>query len=47
MESLIERRLHSDPGADPKLIRVSIGVEELEVGYMGLSLTSKVGLRSL
>lgn len=30
VESLIERRLHSDPGADPKLIRVSIGVEELE-----------------
>lgn len=31
VESLIERRLHSDPGADPKLIRVSVGVEELEV----------------
>jgi len=31
VESLIERRLDSDPGADPTLIRVSVGVEELEV----------------
>ncbi|TEB30148.1 PLP-dependent transferase [Coprinellus micaceus] len=30
VESLIERRLHSDPGADPKLIRLSVGVEEFE-----------------
>jgi cystathionine beta-lyase/cystathionine gamma-synthase len=32
VESLVERRLNSDPGADPRLIRLSIGVEEVEVG---------------
>ena len=31
VESLVERRLNSDPGADPRLIRLSIGVEEVEV----------------
>ena len=31
MESLIEQRVHSDPGADPRLIRISVGVEDLEV----------------
>ena len=31
VESLIEQRVHSDPGADPRLIRISVGVEELEV----------------
>ncbi|RXW14397.1 hypothetical protein EST38_g11458 [Candolleomyces aberdarensis] len=30
VESLVERRLNSDPGADPRLIRLSIGVEEVE-----------------
>ena len=31
VESLIEQRVHSDPGADPRLIRISVGVEDLEV----------------
>lgn len=31
VESLIEHRMTSDPTSDPRLIRVSIGVEELEV----------------
>ncbi|KAI0375737.1 cystathionine gamma-synthase [Pilatotrama ljubarskyi] len=30
VESLIEQRVHSDPGADPRLIRISVGVEDLE-----------------
>ncbi|KAI0638281.1 cystathionine gamma-synthase [Trametes polyzona] len=30
VESLIEQRIHSDPGADPRLIRISIGVEDVE-----------------
>ncbi|EJD01392.1 cystathionine gamma-synthase [Fomitiporia mediterranea MF3/22] len=30
VESLIEHRMSSDPSSDPRLIRVSIGVEELE-----------------
>lgn len=30
VESLVEHRLQSDPGADPRLIRLSIGVEEVE-----------------
>jgi cystathionine gamma-synthase len=30
VESLIEYRLQSDPKADPRLIRLSVGVEELE-----------------
>jgi len=29
VESLIEQRLQSDAGADPRLIRISVGVEEL------------------
>ncbi|KAA1466212.1 cystathionine gamma-synthase [Dentipellis sp. KUC8613] len=29
VESLIEQRSRSDPGADPRLIRISVGVEEL------------------
>lgn len=28
---MIEQRVHSDPGADPRLIRISVGVEDLEV----------------
>ena len=31
VESLIEHRVESDPDADPRLVRLSIGVEELEV----------------
>lgn len=27
----MEQRVHSDPGADPRLIRISVGVEDLEV----------------
>ncbi|KAF9006477.1 cystathionine gamma-synthase [Cyathus striatus] len=30
VESLAEYRLHSDPGADPRLVRLSIGVEDFE-----------------
>lgn len=30
VESLMEQRVQSDPGADPRLIRISVGVEELE-----------------
>ncbi|KAK2466138.1 hypothetical protein APHAL10511_001780 [Amanita phalloides] len=30
VESLIEYRLQSDPGADPRLLRLSVGVEDLE-----------------
>lgn len=30
VESLIEHRLGSDPGSDPRLVRVSIGVEDVE-----------------
>ncbi|KAH6915005.1 cystathionine gamma-synthase [Coprinopsis sp. MPI-PUGE-AT-0042] len=30
VESLVERRLNSDPNADPRLIRLSVGVEEYE-----------------
>ncbi|GAA5831891.1 hypothetical protein JCM11251_003922 [Rhodosporidiobolus azoricus] len=30
VESLIEQRIISDPGADPRLIRLSIGLEEFE-----------------
>ncbi|KAI0832521.1 cystathionine gamma-synthase [Trametes gibbosa] len=30
VESLIEQRIHSDPGADPRLIRISVGVEDVE-----------------
>lgn len=32
VESLIEHRYGTDPTADPFLVRVSIGVEEFEVG---------------
>ena len=28
---MIEHRLGSDPGSDPRLVRLSVGVEELEV----------------
>ena len=31
VESLVEHRLKSDPSADPRLIRLSIGVEDVEV----------------
>ncbi|KAF8897441.1 Cys/Met metabolism PLP-dependent enzyme-domain-containing protein [Infundibulicybe gibba] len=30
VESLVEHRLQSDPGADPRLVRLSIGVEDFE-----------------
>ncbi|KAJ8523464.1 hypothetical protein ONZ45_g55 [Pleurotus djamor] len=30
VESLMEQRVQSDPGADPRLIRISVGVEDLE-----------------
>lgn len=30
VESLIEQRVASDAGADPRLIRLSIGVEDVE-----------------
>ena len=30
MESLIEQRVASDSSADPRLIRLSIGVEDVE-----------------
>ena len=30
VESLVEYRLRSDPGADPRLLRLSVGVEDLE-----------------
>lgn len=33
VESLIEQRVQSDPGADPRLIRISVGVEDVEVTY--------------
>lgn len=28
---MIEHRLGSDPGSDPRLVRLSVGAEELEV----------------
>jgi hypothetical protein len=31
VESLIEHRIQSDPSSDPRLLRLSIGVEDLEV----------------
>ena len=31
VESLVEHRVRIDPGADPRLIRLSIGVEDVEV----------------
>lgn len=31
VESLIEYRLNSDPNEDPLLVRLSIGVEDVEV----------------
>ena len=31
VESLIDHRIRSDPSADPRLIRLSIGVEDVEV----------------
>ena len=38
MESLIEQRVASDAGADPRLVRISVGVEEFEVdSYAELS----------
>ena len=30
MESLIEQRVASDSGSDPRLIRLSIGIEDIE-----------------
>lgn len=38
VESLIEQRIHSDPGADPRLIRISVGIEDVEVRYGNLDL---------
>jgi cystathionine beta-lyase/cystathionine gamma-synthase len=34
VESLMEHRQGVDPGSDPRLIRLSIGVEELEVCFV-------------
>ena len=31
MESIIEQRLVSDEGADPRLVRISVGLEDVEV----------------
>ena len=31
VESLMEHRQGVDPGSDPRLVRLSVGVEELEV----------------
>jgi cystathionine gamma-synthase len=33
VESLIDHRIKSDPSADPRLIRLSIGVEDVEVSW--------------
>lgn len=33
VESLIDHRIRSDPSADPRLIRLSIGVEDVEVSW--------------
>ena len=33
VESLIDHRIRSDPSADPRLIRLSIGVEDAEVSW--------------
>jgi len=43
VESLIEHRLGSDPGYDPRLVRLSVGVEELE----DLKDDLRAGLQSL
>lgn len=32
LDSSIEHRMGTDPGCDPRLVRLSIGLEELEVG---------------
>ena len=34
VESLIEQRANLDVNADPRLIRISVGVEDLEVSYL-------------
>lgn len=31
VESLVEHRIQSDPSSDPRLVRLSIGVEDVEV----------------
>ena len=33
VESLIDHRIRSDPSADPRLVRLSIGVEDVEVSW--------------
>ncbi|KAF9653458.1 cystathionine gamma-synthase [Thelephora ganbajun] len=43
VESLIEHRLGSDPGSDPRLVRLSVGVEELD----DLKDDLRTGLQSL
>jgi len=43
VESLIEHRAGSDPGSDPRLVRLSVGVEELE----DLKYDLRAGLQSL
>lgn len=35
VESLVEHRVASDPSEDPRLIRLSIGVEDVEVCLLG------------
>jgi cystathionine beta-lyase/cystathionine gamma-synthase len=37
VESLVEHRLGSDPGVNPSLVRLSIGVEEFEVSVAWLA----------
>lgn len=37
VESLVEQRVQSDPSSDPCLLRLSIGVEDLEVSGCLLS----------
>ena len=47
VESLVEHRIQSDPGADPRLIRLSIGVEDVEASpetKYGLCCSSRMHL---
>ena len=36
VESLVEHRIQSDAGADPRLVRLSVGVEDVEVTALSL-----------
>jgi hypothetical protein len=44
VESLIDHRIISDPSADPRLIRLSIGVEDVEVSWPHLDHHSRTYL---